>query len=238
MSEEAQSPSGSGEEPQQKRRQGRNDDISRLSRSGNSLYELLEIPKDSTDNDIKKKYRRLALKYHPDKNPGNEEAEEMFKKINHANSILSDEKKRQVYDEYGSFGLYISEQAGEECVPVIMCLQSGWFKALFVGCCLLTGCYFCCCACFCCCCCCGKLKPKLDEDEDIPDVGDLVAEGEQPEDDTVTSQPKSTSNGSLAGASSPGQKSSSEKSPLAASHDPPSYDSVFPSKDESQPTGQ
>ena len=41
---------------------------------------------------------------------------------------FSDEKKRQVYDEYGSFGLYISEQAGEECVPVIMCLQSGWFK--------------------------------------------------------------------------------------------------------------
>merc|ERR1719270_3067941 len=136
MSDTAQSPSGSGEEPQQKRRQGRNDDISRLSRSGNSLYELLDIPKDSTDNDIKKKYRRLALKYHPDKNPDNEEAEEMFKKINHANSILSDEKKRQVYDEYGSFGLYISEQAGEECVPVIMCLQSGWFKALFAGCCL------------------------------------------------------------------------------------------------------
>jgi len=236
MSDTAQSPSGSGEEPQQKRRQGRNDDISRLSRSGNSLYELLDIPKDSTDNDIKKKYRRLALKYHPDKNPDNEEAEEMFKKINHANSILSDEKKRQVYDEYGSFGLYISEQAGEECVPVIMCLQSGWFKALFVGCCLLTGCYFCCCACFCCCCCCGKLKPKLDEEEDIPDVGDLQ-EGEHPEDDTVTSQPKSTSNGSLAGASSPGQKSSSEKSPLAASNDPPSYDSVFPSKEETQ-TGQ
>lgn len=88
MSDTAQSPSGSGEEPQQKRRQGRNDDISRLSRSGNSLYELLDIPKDSTDNDIKKKYRRLALKYHPDKNPDNEEAEEMFKKINHANSIL------------------------------------------------------------------------------------------------------------------------------------------------------
>ena len=44
------------------------------------------------------------------------------------NINFSDEKKRQVYDEYGSFGLYISEQAGEECVPVIMCLQSGWFK--------------------------------------------------------------------------------------------------------------
>ena len=48
--------------------------------------------------------------------------------LNTMNIIFSDEKKRQVYDEYGSFGLYISEQAGEECVPVIMCLQSGWFK--------------------------------------------------------------------------------------------------------------
>ena len=70
------------------RRKNRNDDVSRLSRSGNSLYELLDIPKSSTNEEIKKKYRRLALKYHPDKNPDDVEAEEMFKKINHANSIL------------------------------------------------------------------------------------------------------------------------------------------------------
>ena len=57
-------------------------------RSGNSLYELLELPKASTPDDIKKKYRRLALKYHPDKNPDNPEAEEMFKKINSANAVL------------------------------------------------------------------------------------------------------------------------------------------------------
>lgn len=78
-----------GDQPQSSRRKNnRQDDVSRLSRSGNSLYELLDIPKASTDADIKKKYRKLALKYHPDKNPNNEEAEEMFKKINHANSIL------------------------------------------------------------------------------------------------------------------------------------------------------
>ena len=70
------------------RRKNRNEDMARLSRSGNSLYELLDIPKASTNEEIKKKYRRLALKYHPDKNPDNVEAEEMFKKINHANSIL------------------------------------------------------------------------------------------------------------------------------------------------------
>ena len=90
MSEEAQSPGSSGdqEQPQENKRRGRQDDLSRLSRSGNSLYELLDIPKNSTDADIKKKYRKLALKYHPDKNPNNAEAEEMFKKINHANGIL------------------------------------------------------------------------------------------------------------------------------------------------------
>ena len=50
-------------------------------RSGNSLYELLDIPKESTLQDIKKKYRKLALKYHPDKNPDNVEAEEMVRVI-------------------------------------------------------------------------------------------------------------------------------------------------------------
>ena len=56
---------------------GGRDEFHRLSRSGDSLYALLDIPKDSTHQDIKKRYRRLALKYHPDKNPDNPEAEEM-----------------------------------------------------------------------------------------------------------------------------------------------------------------
>ena len=65
------------------------------------LYDILEIPSDADEDAIKKAYRRLAVKYHPDKNPGNKEAEEKFKKISHAYEILGDKEKRQIYDQYG-----------------------------------------------------------------------------------------------------------------------------------------
>jgi len=244
------------EQPKSNRRRSKENDVSRLSRSGNSLYELLDIPKTSTAVDIKKKYRRLALKYHPDKNPDNAEAEEMFKKINQANSILSDEKKRQLYDEYGSFGLYIAEQVGDDLVGSVMFFQSKWFKAVFGVCCLITGCYCCCCFLCCCFCCCGKCKPKMEDEEDLdmPDVDDLEGEAdvEDEEKGPVTSQPEA-SNGSIpafatpmpapaasSSATSPHSPSSpipmpgpghTEKSPLKNSTSdqaPPSYDSVFP----------
>ena len=112
----------------------------------------------------------MALKYHPDKNPNNPEAEEMFKKINNANRILTDEKKRALYDKYGSFGLGIADQYGDEVVELLLMFYSKWFQCVFWSCCLLTGCYFCCCGCFCCCCCCGKCKPEPDEDAEVPDL--------------------------------------------------------------------
>jgi len=232
-------------DPEQRRqgRGGRDNDISRLSRSGNSLYELLDIPKDSTPDDIKKKYRRLALKYHPDKNPDNSEAEEMFKKINSANAILSDEKKRQLYDEYGSFGLYLADQVGDDLVGTLMFFQSKWFKGLFCLCGLLTGCYFACCLCCCCCCCCGKCAPKKPEDEedDVPDIGEFAEETEDPGKEPVTSQPEAGPGIPMPmpmptppGAATSTQDAT-EKSPLKASSGavvggeaPPSYDSVFP----------
>ncbi len=73
-------------------------------------------------------YRKLALKYHPDKNPDNPEAAEKFKEINNANSILADETKRKIYDEYGSMGLYVSEQFGEESVKYYFLMSKWWFK--------------------------------------------------------------------------------------------------------------
>ncbi|MDR3048535.1 MAG: molecular chaperone DnaJ [Elusimicrobiota bacterium] len=64
-------------------------------------YEVLGITKSAADSEIKSAYRKLALKYHPDKNPGNKEAEEKFKEINEAYDILSDKQKKQQYDTFG-----------------------------------------------------------------------------------------------------------------------------------------
>lgn len=68
-------------------------------------YETLEIPKNATADDIKKAYRKKAVQYHPDKNPGDAEAEKRFKEISEAYEVLSDEKKRQMYDRYGKDGV-------------------------------------------------------------------------------------------------------------------------------------
>lgn len=69
----------------------------------NDPYEILGVPKDASQEDIKKAYRNLAVKFHPDKNQGNKEAEEKFKDINNAYEILSDEQKRREYDNRGAF---------------------------------------------------------------------------------------------------------------------------------------
>lgn len=67
-------------------------------------YKILGVEKNAAADEIKKAYRKLALKYHPDKNPDNKEAEAKFKEINEAYAVLSDEKKRKEYDTYGSAG--------------------------------------------------------------------------------------------------------------------------------------
>ena len=68
-------------------------------------YEVLGVNRDATDDELKGRYRKLALKYHPDRNPDNKEAEEKFKKAAEAYEVLRDPQKRQIYDQYGHQGL-------------------------------------------------------------------------------------------------------------------------------------
>ncbi|HEX9883720.1 MAG TPA: DnaJ domain-containing protein, partial [Desulfobaccales bacterium] len=67
----------------------------------NDYYEILAVSRQATPEEIKASYRRLALKYHPDRNPGDRVAEEQFKRVSEAYQVLSDSEKRQLYDLYG-----------------------------------------------------------------------------------------------------------------------------------------
>ncbi|XP_017277102.1 dnaJ (Hsp40) homolog, subfamily C, member 5 gamma b isoform X2 [Kryptolebias marmoratus] len=163
-------------------------DQRRLSRAGESLYIVLGLEKGASPDEIKRAYRKLALRHHPDKNPDNPEAAERFKEINNANSILSDENKRKIYDEYGSFGLFAAEQFGEEGAKYYFLMSKCWFKTLLICCTILTGCCCCCCCCFCC----GKCKGPEDRDNfPYMDPEDLEEDtGEQePGDRVIVLQP-------------------------------------------------
>ncbi|MBU0551100.1 molecular chaperone DnaJ [Myxococcota bacterium] len=69
------------------------------------FYERLGVARDADASTIKKAYRKLAMQYHPDRNPGDKDAEEQFKSVSEAYEVLSDDSKRQIYDRYGEEGL-------------------------------------------------------------------------------------------------------------------------------------
>lgn len=72
--------------------------------SKKDFYSILNVPRSATAEEIKKAYRKLAMQYHPDKNPGDKKAEEKFKELSEAYEVLSDQKKREMYDQFGHAG--------------------------------------------------------------------------------------------------------------------------------------
>ena len=77
-------------------------------------YEVLGVSKDADEDTLKKAYRKLAKKYHPDANPGDKEAEAKFKEASEAYSVLSDPQKRQQYDQFGHAAFELEQGHGAE----------------------------------------------------------------------------------------------------------------------------
>jgi molecular chaperone DnaJ len=87
--------------------------------SKRDYYEILEVTRSATDTEIKSSYRRLAMKFHPDRNPGDEAAEEHFKEAAEAYSVLADEKKRSLYDRFGHQGVASAAAGGAGFDPTV-----------------------------------------------------------------------------------------------------------------------
>ncbi len=102
------------------------------------FYAVLGVPRDASDDDIKKSYRRLAMQWHPDRNGGSKEAEEKFKEITEAYDVLRDPQKRAAFDRYGEAGLRGGSQQQYEHVDLsealnIFMRDFGGFGDLFGG---------------------------------------------------------------------------------------------------------
>ena len=85
--------------------------------SKSDFYQVLGVPRNATEEAITKAYRRLAMKYHPDRNPDDKEAEERFKEAKEAYEVLTDAQKRAAYDQYGRAGLDAARGAGSGFSP-------------------------------------------------------------------------------------------------------------------------
>ncbi|WP_300452836.1 molecular chaperone DnaJ [Accumulibacter sp.] len=95
------------------------------------FYDILGVNRDASDEEIKKSYRKLAMKYHPDRNPDNPRAEDHFKEVKEAYEVLTDPQKRAAYDQYGHAG--IDPQAGMGAAGGFSDAFGGIFDEIFGG---------------------------------------------------------------------------------------------------------
>jgi DnaJ-class molecular chaperone len=95
--------------------------------SKRDYYQVLDVPRTATEADIKKSYRRLAMKFHPDRNPDDNEAEGRFKEVKEAYEVLTDAPKRAAYDQFGHAGV----DAARVTVPAVasIAMRSATFSA-------------------------------------------------------------------------------------------------------------
>jgi len=96
------------------------------------FYEVLGIERAASSDEVRRAYKREALKHHPDRNPGNDEAESKFKAVNEAYQVLSDEEKRSVYDRFGHAGLEGGGMGGGGIGDVLSHMQD-LFAEMFSG---------------------------------------------------------------------------------------------------------
>lgn len=99
--------------------------------SKRDYYEVLGVDRNANDSELKAQYRKLALKYHPDRNPGNKEAEEKFKEASEAYEVLRDPQKRNIYDQFGHQGLEGSGFSGFRGFEDIFSSFGGIFEDFF-----------------------------------------------------------------------------------------------------------
>lgn len=141
------------------------------------LYVILGLSKEDEpeEHDINKAYKKLAARWHPDKNPGDVQADAMMRKINFAKDVLTNPIKRRAYDKYGSQGLQMVDQFGEEGYEQVEAMEPYMCPIMCCLCILSIPTLCFCCCCFCCCC--GALKKDVDEDDfENPDLSDLDEE--------------------------------------------------------------
>ncbi len=100
-----------------------NDTRKPLAAAKKDYYELLGVNRNASEDDFKKAYRKLALQYHPDRNPGDKQAEEKFKEISEAYSVLSDAQKRAQYDQFGHAAFGDGGPAGVDLTFPVVALK-------------------------------------------------------------------------------------------------------------------